>query len=85
VNEDPDYTKQIAFYKNNYSVYDLQFIQQNMFVIPVPFSKEHKAMLAHTKELMEYQNGLVAIILEHNKLIIALRTAVENGGGCNVT
>lgn len=40
VNEDPDYTKQIAYYKKNYpSVYDLQFLQQNMFVIPAPFSK----------------------------------------------
>jgi hypothetical protein len=43
VNEDPDYTKQIAYYKKNYpSVYDLQFLQQNMFVIPVPFSKEQE-------------------------------------------
>ena len=34
VNEDPDYTKAIAFYKHNYpSVYDLQFLEQNMVVI----------------------------------------------------
>ena len=47
VNEDPDYTKVIQHYKHNYpSVYDLQFLQQNMFVIPVAFSKEHKNMLA---------------------------------------
>ena len=33
VNEDPDHVKQIAFYKKNYpSVYDLQFLQQQMFV-----------------------------------------------------
>jgi hypothetical protein len=50
-------------------------------VIPVPFSKEHKAMLAHCKELMEYQTGYMAIHPSHNKLIIALRTAVENGEG----
>ena len=82
VNEDPDYTKQIAYYKHNYpSVYDLQFLQHNMFVIPVPFSKEHKNMLAHTKELLEYQNGMVAIHPRFNKLITALRTAVENGEG----
>jgi hypothetical protein len=82
VNEDSDYIKQIAYYKHNYpSVYDLQFLQQNMFVIPVAFSKEHKAMLAHCKELMEYQNGYVAINPKHNKLITALRTAVENGEG----
>lgn len=39
-----------------------------------------KTMLAHTKELMEYQNGYVAINpTKYNKLIIALRTAVEMG------
>jgi hypothetical protein len=82
VNEDPDYTKQIQYYKHNYpSIYDLQFLQQNMFVIPVPFSKEHKYMLVHVKELLEYQNGMVAIHPRHNKLLISLRTAVENGKG----
>ena len=54
VNEDSDYVKQITYYKKNYaSIYDLEFLQQNMFVIPVPFSKEHKGMLAHCKELLE--------------------------------
>ena len=82
VNEDPEYMKQIQYYKKAYpSVYDLQFLQQSMFVIPVPFSKEHKGMLAHCKELMEYQTGCVAINPSHNKLLIALRTAVENGEG----
>jgi hypothetical protein len=38
-------------------------------------------MLAYCKELMEYQNGYVAIHPRHNKLITALRTAVENGEG----
>ena len=53
VNEDPDYTKQIQYYKHNYpSIYDIEFLQQNMFVIPVSFSKEHKNMLAHAKELI---------------------------------
>jgi hypothetical protein len=53
-----------------------------MFFIPVPFSNEHKAMLAHCKELMEYQNEYVAIHpTRHTKLITALRTAVENGEG----
>jgi hypothetical protein len=47
----------------------------------VPFSKYHKEMLAHTKELLEYRNGYVAINSKHNKLITALRTAVENGEG----
>ena len=82
VNENPDYMIQIHYYKHNYpSMYDLQFLQHNMFVIPVAFSKEHKQMLAHCKELMEYHKGSVAIHPRHNKLITALRTAVENGEG----
>ena len=61
VNEDADYTKQIQYYKKNYpSVYDLVFLPHNMFIIPIPFSKEHKAMLAHCKELIQYKNGQVA-------------------------
>ena len=52
-----------------------------MFVIPVLFNKEHKHMLAHAKEMLEYQNGFMAIHPRHNKLITALRTAVENGEG----
>jgi hypothetical protein len=83
VDEDPDYEKVMAYYKHNYpSVYDLQFLQQNMFVIPVPFNKEHKHMLAHCKEMLEHHNGQVAIHpTKHDKLVIALRTAVENGEG----
>ena len=38
-------------------------------------------MLAHCKELMEYEQGKVGIHPKHNKLITALRTAVENGEG----
>ena len=76
------YDKQIAFYKHNYPfVYDLQFLQQNMFVIPVPLSKEYKTMLAYTKELMEYQNGYVAIHPSFTKLITSLSTAAEKGDG----
>jgi hypothetical protein len=52
-----------------------------MFVLPVAFSKEHKAMLAHCKEVLEYQKGMVAINPSHTKLITALRTAVEKGEG----
>jgi hypothetical protein len=55
--------------------------RQNMFVIPVAFSREHKYMLVHCKEMMEYQNGSMAIHPRFNKLITALRTAVENGEG----
>ena len=39
-------------------------------------------MLAHCKELLEYQNGMVVIHpTKHTKLITALRTAVEYGEG----
>ena len=38
-------------------------------------------MLAKAKELLEYRNGMVAIHPSHNKLIISLRTTVENGEG----
>ena len=82
VDEDTNYEQQISFFKKQYpSVYDLQFLSQNMFVIPVSFAKEHKRMLAHCKELLEYRNGQMAIHPKFGKLITALRTAVENGEG----
>ncbi len=52
-----------------------------MFVLPIHFNQEHKHMLAHTKKLMEYGGGMIAINSEHTKLITALRTAVEKGEG----
>jgi hypothetical protein len=45
----------------------------------VPFAKEHKAMLAHTKRVMEHNSGYVSINPKFNKLITSIRTAVENG------
>ena len=72
----------IAYNKKKYIlVYDLKFIKKNIFIIPVSFGKEHKARLAHTDELMEYRQGYVAIHPRHNKLITALRTAIEKGEG----
>jgi hypothetical protein len=50
-----------------------------MFVIPVPFSKENKNMLAHAKEMLEYKNGQVAIHPQFTNLVIVLRTTVEYG------
>ena len=39
-------------------------------------------MLAHCKELLELNGGMVAIDeMKHGKLITALRTAQENGEG----
>ena len=52
-----------------------------MFVIPVPFSKYHKEILAHCKELLEYCNGYMSINPRFNKHITSRRTAVENGEG----
>ena len=49
-----------------------------MFVLPVAFS-DHKYMLSHCEEVMEYDGGKIAINPSFNKLIVALRTAVENG------
>ena len=48
---------------------------------PVLFSKEHKNMLAHRKEILEYNNGTIAFHHRFNKLVTSLRTAVENGEG----
>jgi hypothetical protein len=49
-----------------------------MDVIPVRFSTEHKDMLAHSKIKLEKE--LVAINPRLDKLMTALRTAVDNEG-----
>ena len=82
LDEDTNYEHITSYLKKQYSsVYDLQFLEENMFVIPVPFNKEHKHMLAHCKEMMEYHNGQIAINPKFTKLITALRTVVENSEG----
>jgi hypothetical protein len=41
VDEDTNYEQLVSYLKKQYSsVYDLEFLQQNMFVIPVPFPKK---------------------------------------------
>ena len=67
--------------KSYSTVYDLQFLQENMFVIPIPSAKYHREMLSHTKEMMEYRNGYVAVNPKFTKLLISLRTATEKGDG----
>ena len=58
VDEGTDDGQQNSFYEKNYpSIYDLEFLQQNMYVIPVPFSKEHKHMLAHAKNARVSEDG----------------------------
>jgi len=55
--------------------------EYEMNVIPVNFSMEHKNMLGNVKMLMERDGGYVAINSKFDKLITALRTAVEKGEG----
>jgi hypothetical protein len=71
VDEDINYEQQISFYKKSYpSIYDLQFLQQSMFILPLPFNKEHKNMLAYCKEMLENHNGQVAIHHGHSNLFM---------------
>ena len=78
IGEDADYDKVIARYKSeglgdNWS--------ENMRVVPVNFNSEHKAMLGHCKMIMENDGGRIAINPDKfDKLITALRTAVDNDG-----
>ena len=82
LDEDTNYEHITSYLKRQYSsVYNLQFLEENMFVIPVPFNKVHKHMLAHCKEMMEYHNGQIAINPKFTKLITALCTVVENSEG----
>ena len=76
--EDPDYDKVIAKYRSenmsgNWS--------QDMRIVPVNFNAEHKAMLGHCKMLLEDDRHKIAINPDRfDKLITALRTAVDNDG-----
>jgi hypothetical protein len=78
IGEDADYDKVIARYRsgglgNNWS--------ENMKIVPVNFNSEHKAMLGHCKMIMEQDGGRIAINPDKfDKLITALRTAVDNDG-----
>jgi hypothetical protein len=52
-----------------------------MRIVPVNFKSEHKAMLGHCKMILENDGGRVAINPDKfDKLITALRTAVDNDG-----
>jgi hypothetical protein len=50
-------------------------------LIPVPFVRYHKEMLAHFEEMLEHMNGQVTINPRHNIMKTALHTTVENGEG----
>jgi hypothetical protein len=72
--ERSDYEKVIEYYKKIKWHW-----KEHMQVIPVNFSTEHREMLGHAKMLME--SGMVAINpVFFDKLVISLRTAVENEG-----
>jgi hypothetical protein len=78
VGEELDYDKLISRYRSeklgdNWS--------QNMRIVPVNFNSEHKAMLGHCKMILENDGGRIAINPDRfDKLITALRTAVDNDG-----
>jgi hypothetical protein len=81
--EDTDYEQQIVHLKHDYgAAFDMKALVHNMLVIPVNFAKYHKEMLAHCKELLEYNKGMVTIDeIKHGKLITSFRTAIEKGDG----
>jgi hypothetical protein len=78
IGEDADYDKVIARYRSeklgdNWS--------QDMKIVPVNFNTEQKAMLGHCKMILENDGGSIAINPDRfDKLITALRTAVDNDG-----
>ena len=79
IGEDADYDKVIARYRSekmmsgNWS--------QDMRIVPVNFNSEHKAMLGHCKMILEHEPRKIAINPDKfDKLITALRTAVDNDG-----
>jgi hypothetical protein len=54
---------------------------KDMKIVPVNFDKEHKAMLGHCKMILEHEPRKIAINPDKfDKLITALRTAVDNDG-----
>jgi hypothetical protein len=56
-------------------------IEREMKVIPVAFSTEGTAMLAHVKSLLENKTRVIAIHPEFGKLITSLKTAVTDDFG----
>jgi hypothetical protein len=68
-----DYDKHLAELKHRYPK---RPPEHAMIVLPVPFSTEHKEMLASCKAFLDDERGLVAINPRFSKLITSLRTAV---------
>jgi hypothetical protein len=79
IGEDPNYLEQIARAKSE-GLTEEQALH-NMRIIPVNFNKESKPMLGHCKLLLEDEGGgRIAINLVFDKLITALRTALDSDG-----
>src|SRR5918911_5092847 len=77
IGEEADYDKVIARYRSEW----LGDGTTDMKIVPVNFNKEHKAMLGHCKMILEDDRGKIAINPDRfDKLITALRTAVDNDG-----
>ena len=79
IGEDADYDKVIARYRSEGLA--IEDATHDMKVVPVNFNKEHKAMLGHCKMILEHEPREIAINPDKfDKLITALRTAVDNDG-----
>ncbi|HJT48833.1 MAG TPA: DEAD/DEAH box helicase family protein [Nitrososphaeraceae archaeon] len=78
IGEEADYDKVIARYKSEGLGDDAAL--KDMKIVPVNFNKEHKAMLDHCKMILEQEPGKIAIHPNFDKLITALRTAVDADG-----
>ena len=79
IGEEADYDKVIARYRSEGWGDDAAL--KDMKVVPVNFYKEHKAMLGHCKMILERDGVRIAINPDRfDKLITALRTAVDNDG-----
>lgn len=74
LNENPAYETVIARYKDK----KINWQSFVMKVLPINFNQEHKAMLSYCKMLLE--NGYIAINPVCDKLVISLRTAIEDNG-----
>jgi hypothetical protein len=80
IGEEADYDKVIARYKTEGFGDRDDGWTKDMRVIPVNFNKEHKIMLGHCKMIVEQDGGRIAINPSFDKLITALRTAVDADG-----
>jgi len=78
-----NYDRLIAHLKTSYDKnFGLSSLIENMCVVPINFRNEHRQMLLHAKRILEIGNdGGLILHPSFNKLIVALRTAIEKGKG----